>query len=131
MSQPMMRPAILSLLGAVLLGVLAPVHATAQDVEPAPAPPAVDRLVNLDRVKNKLAALPTGDERRSILDLSFYLEVYGRAPRLNVLEGFNITAGRVPFGGPSHADMQELWTPEEFSSPTADLASLFKWLFRR
>ena len=65
-----------------------------------------------------------------LLDLNYYLEVYGRAPRLNLLEGFDTHIGPVPFGGPSHADLRDLWTPEEFSSPVADLGSLFDWLFK-
>ncbi len=122
--------AIVSVLGVLLLSPLAPVRAAAQDVDGA-ALPAIRLAVNLERVKRKLAALPASEDGRSILDLNYYLEVYGRAPRLDLLEGFDTHIGPVPFGGPSHADLRDLWTPEEFSSPVADLGSLFDWLLKR
>ena len=121
--------AIVSVLGVLLLSPLAQV-AAAQDVDGAPLP-AIRLAVNLERVKRKLAALPASEDGRSILDLNYYLEVYGRAPRLDLLEGFDTHIGPVPFGGPSHADLRDLWTPKEFSSPVADLGSLFGWLLKR
>jgi hypothetical protein len=126
----MTRRAIVPLLSVLLVSPLAPVAAAAQDVDGAPLP-AVTLPVNLERVKRMVAALPATDEGRSLLKLSYYLEVYARAPRLNLLRGFDLDAGPVPFGGPSHADMQALWTPEEFSAPVADLGSLFDWILKR
>ena len=86
--------------------------------------------VNLERVKQKLAALPALDDTRSLLKLSYYLDVYGRAPEPNLLEGFDVFAGPAPFGGPTHADMRDLWTPEEFSSP-AIVSIPLGWIFKR
>lgn len=122
--------AIVSVLTVLLLSPLAPVRAAAQDVDGARLP-AVRVSVNVERVKRKLAALPASDAERSLLDLDYYLEVFGRAPRLDPLEGFDINIGPVPFGGPSHADLQDLWTPREFRAPVADLGSLFDWLLKR
>ncbi len=126
----MTQRAIVSLLTVLLLSPLAPVKAAAQDVDGAP-PRAVEVPVNLERVKRRLAALSATDDERSILKLSYYLEVYGRAPRLDLLQGFDRHNGPVPFGGPSHADMRALWTPEEFSAPVADLGSALDWLLNR
>ena len=114
----------------LLLSPLAPVAAAAQDVD-GPRVRAARVPVNLERVKRKLAALPASDDERSLLDLSYYLEVYGRTPRLNLLAGFDSHTGPVPFGAPSHADMQALWTPQAFSAPVANLSSLFDWLLKR
>ena len=122
--------AIVLLLTVLLLSPLAPVSAAAQDVDRAPQP-AVRLSVNLERVKRKLAALPANDDERSLLALNYYLEVYGRAPRIDLLEGFDTHIGPAPFGGPTHDDMRALWTPQEFSSPVADLGSLFNWLSTR
>lgn len=122
--------AIVSVLSVLLLSPLAPVQAAAQDIDGAPLH-AMRLPVNLERVKRKLAAMPASDDERSLLDLNYYIEVYGRAPRLDLLEGFDTHIGPVPFGGPSHADLRDLWTPEEFSSPVADVGSLFDWLFKR
>ena len=126
----MTQRAIVSLLTVLLLSPLATAEASQQDIDGAPLP-AVEVLVNLERVKRKLAALPATGEKRSILKLSYYLEVYGRAPRLDLLQGFDRYNGPVPFGGPSHADMQALWTPKEFSAPVADLGSALDWLLKR
>ncbi len=120
---------IVSVLTVLLLSPLALVQAAAQDVDGTWVR-AVRVPVNLERVKRKLAALPASDDKRALVELSYYLEVYGRAPRLNLLEGFDSHNGPVPFGGPSHADMRALWTPEAFSTPAVDLSSLFGWFKR-
>ena len=125
----MAQRAIVLPLAVLLLGPLAPVDA-AQEVYDAPLP-AVELPVNLERLKQKLEALPATDEERSLLKLSFYLEVYGRAPRYDPLEGFDIHTGPIPFGGPSHASLRALWTPEALSAPVADLTSVLGWLFNR
>ena len=121
--------AVVSVLAVLLLNPLAPGRAAAQEVDGS-RPPAVRIAVNLERVKRKLAALPALDNERSLLKLSYYLDVYGRAPRLNLLEGFDVLAGPAPFGGPTHADMRALWTPEEFSSP-AIVSIPLGWIFKR
>ena len=122
--------ASVSLLTVLLLSPIAPVRAAAQDDDRAPQP-AVRLSVNLERVKQKIAALPASDDQRSLLALNYYLEVYGRAPRINLLKGFDTQIGPSPFGAPSHDDMRAIWTPEEFSSPVANLGSLFNWLSKR
>lgn len=126
----MTRRAILLVLTVLLLGPLAPMPAAAQDGDGARLP-AVTVSFNLERVKRKLAALPASDATHLRLDLDYYLEVFGRAPRLNLLEGFDVDIGPVPFGGPTHADLQDLWTPREFRTPAADLSSLFNWFRKR
>ena len=125
----MTRRTIVSLLTVLLLGSLAPVGAVPQEVEDVVLP-AVELPVNLERLKRKLAALPPSDEDRSILKLNFYIEVYGRSPRLNLLQGFDIHTGPVPFGGATNADMRDLWTPQEFSTPAA-ISLPLGWLFTR
>ena len=126
----MTRPAIASVLTVLLLSPLAPATAAAQKDDQAPLP-AVELPVNLERLKQKLAALPATDEERSFLKLNFYLAVYGSAPRINPLAGFDIHTGPVPFGVPSDADLRSLWTPKEFSAPAADLGSVLGWIFNR
>ena len=122
--------AIPLLLAPLLVFAVSAPAVAAQEVAAEPLP-AVELPVNLERLKRKLATLPATDEARSILKLNFYLEVYARAPRNNPLLGFDLHTGPVPFGGPSHADMRDLWTPEEFSAPVADLGSLLGWILKR
>lgn len=124
----MIRRAIVSLVTLLLLGPLAPVGAASQEADNALLP-SVELSVNLARLKRKLAALPATDEERSILKLDFYVDVYGRLPQINVLEGFDLHTGPVPFGGAMHADMRDLWTPEEFSTPAAFTIPL-GWVFK-
>lgn len=122
--------AVLSL-AVLLLGVLTPVPGRAQQVaEPAPLP-SVELPVNLERLKRKLAALPASDDERSLLRLAFYLDVYGRAPRLNPLDGFDIHTGPIPFGSPSQADLRSVGTPAAFRAPVADLTKVLGWIFNR
>ena len=126
----MTQRATVSLLILLLLSPLAPVRAAAQDGDAAPRS-SVDLGINFERVKREVEALPSSDEERVLLQLNYYLTVYGRAPRINPLEGFDTITGPVPFGTPTHAAMRDLWTPEEFSTPAADLGSLFDWILKR
>ena len=125
----MTQRTIVSLLTVLLLSSLAPVQAATQEGDAAPRPSELG--INFERVKRKLAALPAPDEERSLLKLSYVLDVYGLAPDILVFEGFDTLVGAVPFGPPTHAALRELWTPEEFSTPAADLGSLFNWLRKR
>ena len=88
---------------------------TQEPLEPQPLP-AVELPVNLQRLKQRLAALPSRDEDRSLLKLNFYVEVYGRAPEINPLEGFDLHSGPVPYGPPSHATMLRQMSPVAYQS---------------
>ncbi|MBM62397.1 MAG: hypothetical protein CL484_05555 [Acidobacteria bacterium] len=85
--------------------------------------------INLERVKQQLAKLPPNNERQPLI--RFYVEVYGRAPQINPLRGFDLNAGPVNHGPPTHADMMGQSTPRGFKGPVADLTSLFSWLNNR
>ena len=119
-----------ALVPALLFLTLVMGDAFAQERKVDPLP-SVELAVNLERLKQRLAELPESDEERSLLKLDYYVSVYGRAPEINVLEGFDLHNGPVPFGPPTHDDFQALWTPEEFSAPAADLTSILGWLLKR
>jgi hypothetical protein len=99
----------------VLLAALAPPRpASAQ----AAASVDVDRVpVSLERIRRELRspeAAVTGDGR-----LRYYVEVYGKAPRLTILEhldGFDLRRGPVPFSGMTHQDFLDFVTPPEYRS---------------
>jgi len=126
-----MRARTAWLLPILLASALAAVPAAAQDPGASDPLPSVDLPVNLERMKRQLATLPDSDAERSLLRLDFYISVYGRAPAINPLEGFDLHNGPVPFGAPTRDDLQALWTPEEFSAPVADLTKVLGWLLRR
>jgi hypothetical protein len=127
----------------LIAALAAPAGAFAQ--QPESAPPnrtasgdekaaVADRPVSLDRIRRQLAA--TGPRTRSSgkgLKLEYYVDVYGRAPRIELfLPTENITSGPVKYGGMTHQEFLQVVTPEEFKSPPADIgaavAALVKWL---
>ena len=105
--------------------------AAGQEGSPPATLPAVELPINLARVKRGLEVLPSSEEARSRLKLDFYVNVYARAPRINPLEGFDLHTGLIPFGGPTHADMMNHWTPAGFGVPVADFGSLLGWIVGR
>ncbi len=116
---------------AIAVLLLGAATAAGQDGSP-PAPlPAIELPINLERVKRSLEVLPSSEEARSRLKLDFYINVYGRTPRINPLEGFDLHTGLVPFGSPTHADMMNHWTPQGFGVPVADLGSILGWIVGR
>lgn len=116
----------------VLVGLAGPVWA--QD-PPVPAPPvdgqAIDagKLgVDLSRIKKGLRVAETR-EKLAIdgLRLDFSIQVYGQAPKIDVLEGVDLFNGGVPGTAPSHNQMIEFWTPAIYRSPTMPISALGFW----
>jgi hypothetical protein len=101
----------------------------ARPAAPANARP-VDLPVSLDRIRRKLAQTPPS--KTTGLKLEYYVEVYGKSPRLDFLTEFDATSGAVQYGSPTHREFLDLVTPQEFKSPPADLLTptlaLMKWL---
>jgi hypothetical protein len=96
-----------------------------------PAEPTVDvsRLpINLERIQRQLRQSTVRDESDG-LRLRYIVDVYGQAPRIELFgnRDFSLT-GPAPYGGPTHNDILQVITPQEFSSPTADFGNLFRWL---
>jgi hypothetical protein len=99
---------------------------------PAEAPAAqVDASklgVSLSRIKRELAqaeAAATAPEDGR-LKFSFTVEVVGSAPKINVLEGFPVS-GAVPYGSPTHQEVLDVLTPQEFRSPAIPFSALAVW----
>ncbi len=134
-----MRWAAFGLLGVLML---APDRSAAQP-QPAASPGEAQLAgpllspqqvpVSLERIKRRLAERP--GERTGLLQLAFYVEVHGKAPPLDLFAGFDLAHGPVPFAPPTHRDILEVVTPQEFRSPPADLLTplqaLFEWLRRQ
>ena len=60
--------------------------------------------VSLARIQRRLDRLPDVHDT-SVLRLNFYVQVYGRAPELNLFEGFDVHNSPVPYGVPTHDQM--------------------------
>ena len=135
------------------VGLILPTVSAAQDLAVAAAgvgdsaEPVVS--LNLARVKRGLALLREREGSGSLLRLEYRLSVYGVAPEIELLQGFDTQHGAVPFGGPTHAvrvavdrrsgqprgfchaDFIDMWEPKEFKAPTIPLMPLLRWTFGR
>jgi hypothetical protein len=104
----------------------------AEPAEPPPAPqPAVDvsRLpINLERIHRQLRQSTVREERDG-LNLRYQVDVFGQAPRIDLFTPQdNLLDGQVPFTAPTHQDMLNIMTPQEFSAPAANFGNLFNWI---
>lgn len=94
------------------------------------APPPGELPVSIERIRRKLAQAP--QSKTTGLRLEYYVEVYGKSPKLDFLTEFDPTTGAVQYGSPTHQEFLDLVTPQEFKSPPADLltpaVALIKWL---
>ena len=120
----------------LLVGLVRP--AAAQDV---PAPPAEGQTidasklgVDLSRIQKGLRIAETRDKLSADglrptdgLRLDFAIQVYGQAPKIDVLNGVDLFNGGVPGSAPSHNQMIEFWTPAIYRSPTMPVSALAFW----
>jgi hypothetical protein len=104
--------------------------ATKTGAQSAKATPSNELPVSLDRIRRKLSQAPPS--KTTGLKLEYYVEVYGKSPRLDFLAEFDAASGAVQYGSPTHREFLDLVTPQEFKSPPADLLggamALMKWL---
>jgi hypothetical protein len=116
----------------VLVGLAGP--AWAQD-PPVPPPPvdeqAIDATklgVDLSRIKKGLRVAETREKLTTDgLRLNYSIQVYGQAPKIDVLKGIDLFNGAVPGTAPSHNQMIEFWTPAIYRSPTMPVSALAVW----
>jgi len=98
---------------------------------PAQAQETVDvsRLpVDLQRIQRELRQSAVREEREG-LNLRYFVDVYGQAPPLVIFgPEDDLKAGPVPRSAPTHQDMVNQVTPQEYRAPAADLNNLFRWL---
>jgi hypothetical protein len=98
-----------------------PVRAFAQDAQ---AVDASKMGVDLSRIKRELAQAQADETSPDDpLRLRFTVEVVGTAPKIDLLEGFNVR-GPVPYGPPTHQEFLDVVTPREYRSPTVDFLGL-------
>jgi hypothetical protein len=109
----------------LLIGLATGARAQQTDVD-------VSRLpLDLQRIQRQLKQSAAREERDG-LNLRYSIDVYGKAPRIDlVTPGENLKYGPVPNTAPSHSDMMQFWTPQEFRAPAMDFAALMRWLADR
>jgi hypothetical protein len=99
-----------------------------------PAEPTVDvsRLpIDMDRIKRQVRQTTERAESDG-LRLRYVVDVFGQSPRIELFGGMeNALTGPAPYGAPTHQDMLQIMTPQEFSAPAANFGNLFRWLADR
>jgi hypothetical protein len=123
---------------SLILGLATP--AWAQDT-PAPAPQdvkadtPVDSTkmgVSLSRIQRGLFIASERDKNNPDgMRLEFNVQVYGMAPKIEVLKGVDLFNGAVPGTAPSHNQMIEFWTPPIYRSPTLPISAIAFWAARQ
>lgn len=104
-----------------LVALLAlPAGAFAQDAQ---AVDASKMGVDLSRIKRELAQAQAEEGTDDPLRLRFTVEVVGTAPRIDFLEGFDVN-GPVSYGPPTHREVLDVLTPQEFRSPVVPFYGL-------
>lgn len=122
------------LLFSLILLVRAAAAAQSGEPQPQAAPNATSKVdvsrlpINLERIHRQLR-LTTVREERDGLNLRYIVDVYGQAPRLELFtKEDNLLNGTVPWGAPTHQDMLQVMTPQEYRAPAANFGNLFTWL---
>ena len=102
-----------------------------QDPVPPPAPdPPIDAAklgVSLSRIQKGLFIAEAREKQGDGYRLHFNVQVYGMAPKIEVLKGVDLIGGAVPGSAPTHRQMIEFGTPAIYRSPTMPVSALAFW----
>lgn len=116
----------------LVLAVTSP--ARAQDTSSAPAAdpqPGIDATklgVSLSRIQKGLRIAESKEkDMRDGLRLEFQIQVYGRAPRIEVLKDVDLVNGAVPGTAPTHRDIIDFLTPQIYRTPGLPISALAMW----
>ena len=83
--------------------------------------------VNLARIQRQLQQTAVR-ENPDGFNLRYLIDVYGQAPRIELfVPQPNLMTGPSPYGAPTHRQMVEAVTPQEYRAPAADFGALFRW----
>ena len=122
----------------VVLSLAAPAAAQQETgtagTRPAAQQPSVDvdRLpVNLNRIRRELAHA-ADLEQRDGLNIRYLVQIYGTAPPIQLFTPEdNLVNGPAPYGAPTHQEIINHITPQEYRAPVADFSALLRWLAER
>ena len=83
--------------------------------------------VSLDRIRRELSEAEAREQSgERPLRLEFTVKVFGFAPKIDLLENYPLT-GPAPYGAPTHREVLDVLTPQEFRSPTIPLSAIASW----
>jgi hypothetical protein len=111
-----------SLIGLLLFGAADAAFAQQTSVD-------VTRLpIDLAKVTRELRQSAVNESHNG-LHIRYTVDVYGQAPRIELFtKQDNLGSGPVPYGAPSHQEMINHVTPQEYRAPYADIGNLIRWL---
>ena len=117
----------------LLLSFATPVLAQGGGGQPAAdGEPTIDATklgVSLSRIKEGLRSLQSIEERDGTrLRLRFQVQVYGTAPRIDVLGTGDLRYGDSPGSAPTHRQLIDFVTPEIYRTPVMPLSALGGWV---
>jgi hypothetical protein len=108
--------------------------ALAQDPPQTPPPPAAESIdptklgVSLSKIQRGLFVAAARDkDKKDGIHLEFNVQVYGQAPKIEVLKGVDLFNGAVPGTAPSHNQMIEYWTPQIYRPQGLPISALAFW----
>jgi hypothetical protein len=111
--------------------VLCASTAMAQDAQPPQGPDEVDATkmgVSIERIQKGLRIAETNEQRSAAgLRLSFQIQVYGKAPKIDVLKDVDLFNGPVPGNPPTHREVIEFLTPAIYRTPGLPFSALMGW----
>jgi hypothetical protein len=118
------------LLFALLAGLPAPAWAQVQEPAPSDSSDSAEidptRLgVSLSRIQKGLRIAESREQRKDDgLRLEFNVQVYGTAPRIDVIpDGTELVFGPVPGTAPSHRQLIDHVTPQIYRTPTMPVSA--------
>lgn len=84
--------------------------------------------VDLARLQKQLQQSSVREDRDG-LNLRYFVPVYGQAPRIELFPKYEpgLFTAPPPYGAPTHRQMIEQVTPQEYRAPAADFSALFRW----
>jgi hypothetical protein len=121
-------------LAALLITLPSP--AWAQDAELSTGTAAEGQIdatklgVSLDRIQRGLRLTETREKARqtgNALRLEFQVQVYGKAPKIEVLKGYDLFNGPVPGSAPTHRQFIDFVTPQIYRQPGLPISALAGW----
>src|SRR5262245_23690112 len=116
------------IIAAAFLSSLLALPAAAQDKTPKDTTVDVGKLsLNLARIQRQLQQQNVREDRDG-LNLRYFVPVYGEAPRLELFQQREpgLFTAPPPYGAPTHRQMIEQVTPQEYRAPAADFSALFR-----
>ena len=115
---------------AFCLGVALP--AVAQDAAQVPGENFIDASkmgVSLSRIQKGLRIAEATEQQRGTvpLRLDIQIQVFGAAPRIDVLKDVDLLNGAVPNAPPTHREVIDFLTPQIYRSPVMPISALMGW----